>query len=245
MESTRLTQAGLINSIGGSDYNFRDKQGEIAVHGDLLRLTHTVSDQVTGIVYAQQVHEDQVTYVTSQSGDDLIQRIEESDGLMTDEVGLALVIKFADCTPIVIFDPVKRVQATVHSGWRSTVKEISALAIKQMQDQFHSNLEDLIVYIGPTIDQKHYQVGSEVYDAFAQVGERQRYFQPAEEADKYYLNMLEANMYILEKTGIHPDQIEYTDEFTYTSDRLHSARRDQPDYGLNAMVTIIAPSPNN
>lgn len=239
MYSKTLDQAGLANKIGGKEYNFRDKQGQVAVEADLWRLTHEISRAPQGIVYAHQVHQDQVTYVTSQDSDDMIQRIADSDGLMTNQVGLALVIKFADCTPVVIYDPIKKVQAIVHSGWRSTVKEISTVAISKMQDQFDCQVRDLCVYIGPTIDQMHYEVGQEVYAAFEGVGNRDRYFEQDKQSDKYYLNMLEANLYILEKAGISTDQIEYSDEFTYTSDHLHSARRDQPDYGLNAMVTMI------
>lgn len=239
MYSKNLQAAGLQNVIGGKEYNFRNTQSNIAVENDLLKLTHLVMNQPKGIVYANQVHGNQVTYVTSSRSDKFVQAIPSCDGLMTDEAGLALVIKFADCTPLVMFDPIKKVQTTVHSGWRGTVQEISVRAIEQMQAQFQSQLSDLLVFIGPTIDQSHYEVGPEVYQAFKKIGNRERYFRPGSQPGKYFLNMLEVNLYILEKAGIKEKQIECCDEFTYPSKHLHSARRDQPDYGLNAMVTVI------
>ena len=57
------------------------------------------------------------------------------DGLITNTPGVALVTQYADCTPLLFFDPVKKVIATSHSGWRGTVKEIGKITVEKMQKE--------------------------------------------------------------------------------------------------------------
>lgn len=76
---------------------------------------------------------------------------EEYDGYITKEKNIATLVTTADCNPIIIYDTKKNIVANVHSGWAGTVKKISLKAIKLLQEKFNSNLEDLIVCIGPSI----------------------------------------------------------------------------------------------
>jgi polyphenol oxidase len=77
---------------------------------------------------------------------------EEYDGYLTNEKGIATVITTADCNPIVIYDPVKNVVANVHSGWKGTIKQIYLKTVRQMNEKFDCNYEDIIVCIGPSIN---------------------------------------------------------------------------------------------
>ena len=76
---------------------------------------------------------------------------EEYDGYITKEKNIATLITTADCNPIIIYDTKKNIIANVHSGWAGTIKKISLKAVKLLQEKFNSNLEDLIVCIGPSI----------------------------------------------------------------------------------------------
>lgn len=239
MYSLLLEKKGLYNSMGGKTYNFKMMQGLTAVEEAIITLTDTITEDNQGIYHADQVHGDQIAYVSQKGERDQVTQISGVDGLMTDVPGLALIIKFADCTPIVIYDPVRKVQASLHSGWRSTLKQISRKALTRMVEDFHCRLEDMAVYVGPTIDQDHYEVGAEVYQAFEDFPDWETFFKPGVKEGKYQMSMKAANLALLKAAGIEDRQIEVSPNSTFTNLHLHSARRDGPDYGLNAIVTMI------
>lgn len=240
MQAKSLMEAGLYNQVSQLPDNFKDNQGLESLQAAFIEFANRLNQQNRGIIYAQQVHQDQVTNVSDLNlRPNQVMRVAESDGLMSQQAYQALMIKFADCTPIVLFDPVRRVQATIHSGWRSTQKKISQKAIQQLQAQFQCQLTDLLAYIGPTIDQAHYEVGQEVYQAFEAFPYRDDFFIEGEKEGKYLLSMQDANRLILEEAGINQSQIEIANISTYTHPELHSARRQGSQYGLNAMVTML------
>lgn len=76
---------------------------------------------------------------------------DEYDGYITKEKNIATLITTADCNPIIIYDSKQNIIANVHSGWAGTIKKITIKAIKILNEKFNSNIEDLIVCIGPSI----------------------------------------------------------------------------------------------
>jgi len=88
------------------------------------------------------------------------------DGLLTQAPGLLLSIQTADCVPILLFDPVKRVVGAFHAGWRGTAKRIIEKAVGEMQAHFESRPQDIQAAIGPAIGSCCYAVGEEVIDEF-------------------------------------------------------------------------------
>lgn len=246
MVSELLTSKGLKVYLAGIDYNFRS-QNQRDLPGEITRTLQAGQFNKVGQVlyFGHQVHGNQVAYVDGQVGESVqespvkIKYMEESDGLITNKENMVLMIKFADCTPIIFFDPVKKVQASVHSGWRSTKARIGQVALRKMQDQFHCQLADIYAFIGPTIARDDYEVGQEVYDAFVDFKSRDKFFKPGKQEGKYYLNMGEANYQILLEAGLSPDHIERSSQTTFADDSLHSARREGADYQLNALFTQI------
>ena len=161
----------------------------------------------------------------------------DTDGLITDQTNVALLIKYADCSPIVLFDPVKKVHALLHAGWRGTVQRISEHALVMMESRFGSERKDVLAYIGPSIDQQNYEVGDEVYEAFSEFDRRDRFF--TKRGMRWYLSMSEANLESLLKSGLKKSQIDVSRESTYTSPALHSARKEGQNYQLNALITMM------
>ncbi len=90
----------------------------------------------------------------------------KADGLMTDESGLLLAVKTADCIPILVADRKRRAVAAFHAGWRGTVQRIVESGIGRMRLQFGSRPEDLMAAIGPGIGPCCYAVGEEVLSSF-------------------------------------------------------------------------------
>jgi YfiH family protein len=91
----------------------------------------------------------------------------KGDALATNQPGLLLGVRTADCAPVLVVDPQKRVVAAIHAGWRGTLQRIVVKTIGQMQMEFGCRPADLLAAIGPTIGGCCYEVGAEVAAAFA------------------------------------------------------------------------------
>lgn len=239
MHSTLLEKQGLANKVFGADYNFRTETSEAGVDQDIQKALKELEISPKVLYSGFQCHGKNVAYSDGQTGDQtkLGRQFKETDGLITDKEDIALMVKFADCTPIVMFDPKKKILSAVHSGWRGTVQRISHEAIDQMVNDFGSNLEDILVYVGPSIDIDNYEVGPEVYEAFEGFSERDSFFQ--EHGEKYQLSMTGANVSILKEAGIKEENIEVSEESTWNSDALHSSRQEGKDYQLNSMIVMM------
>lgn len=98
------------------------------------------------IVEAKQVHGDAVILVDATTPSGL-----SADALMTNQPGVGLLIKHADCQAAIFYDPVHRAIANVHSGWRGSVANIYARVVEAMAKAYNTRPEDLIVCIGPSL----------------------------------------------------------------------------------------------
>jgi purine-nucleoside/S-methyl-5'-thioadenosine phosphorylase / adenosine deaminase len=91
----------------------------------------------------------------------------KGDALATNSAGLLLGVRTADCSPVLVVDPRKRIVAAIHAGWRGTLARIVAKTIGQMQMEFACHPNDLLAAIGPTIGGCCYEVGTEVAADFS------------------------------------------------------------------------------
>ncbi|MBC8170553.1 MAG: peptidoglycan editing factor PgeF [Anaerolineae bacterium] len=89
----------------------------------------------------------------------------QADAIMTDKLDLTLVMRYADCTPIMAFDTVRGVIGIAHAGWQGTVNGMAGNLIKAMSQAYGSRPQDIFAGIGPSIGPKRYQVGEEVVAA--------------------------------------------------------------------------------
>lgn len=92
----------------------------------------------------------------------------ETDALLTAESGVSLMMRFGDCTPILIFDPRRRVVGIVHAGWRGIVAGVIPSTVRTMSNQLGSHPGDVWAGIGPAIGPCCYEVGLDVGDDIAQ-----------------------------------------------------------------------------
>jgi len=90
---------------------------------------------------------------------------QKADAILTDRPEITLLMRFADCVPIYLFDPSKRVIGLVHAGWRGTVDKAARAAVEQMTARYGSSPADILAGIGPSICVEHYPVGAEVENA--------------------------------------------------------------------------------
>ena len=126
----------------------------------------------------------------------------KADGMLTNNPQLTLLMRYADCAPIFLYDPKQKVIGQVHAGWRGTVKKIAAVAVSRMQSDFGSKPEDILSAIGPSICVEHYEVGQDVViEVRKSFGENARKLLPTQDGG-VKLNMLAANKFILKQIGV-------------------------------------------
>ena len=146
------------------------------------------------------------------------------DALITNVPGVCIGVSTADCIPIIIYDPEHHAAGVVHSGWRGTVANIAEAAVASMVRSYHSKPESLLAVIGPSISCRNFEVGDEVYDAFASAGYPMDTIAVREE--KWHIDLPKCCRLQLEAMGIPSANIRMTDICTYDhTDDYFSARK--------------------
>jgi len=159
----------------------------------------------------------------------------EADAIITDDPGVAIGVRVADCAPVLIFDPVKSVAGAAHAGWRGTAAGAAAAAVRAMGEAFGSRPADLIAAIGPCLGRCCGEVGPDVLAAFraggAEDASMDAWFTPGQ-GDRSWLDLERANRDQLASAGIDPARIFASGLCTKTHrDRLHSYRGDGAQAG--------------
>lgn len=126
----------------------------------------------------------------------------KADGILTQNPHVTLFMRFADCVPILLFDPQHKVIGIVHAGWQGTYQRIVQHAIEKMSACYGSKPEMILAGIGPSICQDCYQVGLNVLRAFINnLGQKsQAYFK--EDHHHFYVDLWEANVDLLKEAGV-------------------------------------------
>ncbi len=159
---------------------------------------------------------------------------ETCDGLITEVVGLPLVVTVADCLPIVLFELVKRVIAVVHAGWRGTIQGIAAEAVGLMVKHWGGEASEMVAYLGPSAGVCCYEVGGDVAQLFSLDEIQQR-------NDHLYLDLKKSNADQLIGCGMKEDNIEVSPFCTICNPQFfHSYRRDKTLSGrMMAVVSLL------
>ena len=188
------------------------------------------------LIMPHQVHETEVVMVDDnflqQSADVRQQQLEGVDALMTNIPGVCIGVSTADCIPVLLFDPIKRIAAAIHAGWRGTTKRIVEKSVDAMIAAYGCSPQDVVAQIGPGIHIESFEVGDEVYEAFHKEGfsmESISMKYPARDGssiEKWHINLPECNRQQLLSCGIPYSQITVSEICTYQQhERFFSARR--------------------
>jgi YfiH family protein len=190
----------------------------------------TLGIEAKSIVSARQVHGDNIYKVTLvDKGRGAYAKdtaIPDTDALITQEKGIALLAFFADCVPVLFLDPVQKVIALAHAGWRGTVARIAAKTAQAMFKDYGTKFRDLLVGIGPSIGPCHYQVDEPVITKVEAVfPTRKSLLLTNREKGLAQLNLWEANRQQLLEVGIPKENITVTGLCTYCfSEKFFSHR---------------------
>lgn len=157
----------------------------------------------------------------------------EADAIITDDSEVAIGVLVADCAPILLWDPVKKVAAAVHAGWRGAAAGIAVSAVNALKTTFGSRPADLVAAIGPCLGRCCGEVGPEVLAAFESAfpSAADRWFIPGA-ADRSFLDLERANREQLEISGVDPSRVFASGLCTKTNAaRFHSYRADRAAAG--------------
>jgi YfiH family protein len=127
---------------------------------------------------------------------------QKADIILTDRPEVTLYMRFADCVPILLYDPTKRVAGLAHAGWLGTVRGAAKAAVRGMMEQYGCKPADILAAIGPSIGVDHYEVGPDVVAQIQQSfgATSARLFESRD--GRTYLNLWTANKMQLEDLGV-------------------------------------------
>ena len=133
------------------------------------RLAAAVGYTTDALIFSNQTHTDNIRIMQDiDRGNGFVRPNEyhDTDGMMTDITGQALMTFYADCVPLLLVDPVHKAIANVHSGWRGTIKGIGSKAVRMMREVYGSDPSKLVAAIGPSICWDCFEVSEDVAQAF-------------------------------------------------------------------------------
>ena len=167
-----------------------------------------------------------------------------ADGLVCREPGCGLTMNYADCSPVLLYDPEHHAIGLGHAGWKGAVKDLPGALVRAMQDAFSSEPSEIWAAIGPSIGPCCYQVGELVVSAVrSSFNEAERLLLPddnhdPEQGSRRLFDLPEANRLRLEATGVH--QIDVAELCTACrSDLFFSHRADFGRTGRFGALLIL------
>ena len=180
---------------------------------------------VKNLVLSRQIHSDIVRVAEKKHrGAGLFaDPMEDCDGLITREKGLALVIFTADCTPILFWDEKTGAVGAAHAGWRGTEKAIAARVVEEMGKHFGSSPDHIHAAIGPNIGACHFETREDVPKAMISAfgKEAEPFIRPA--GEKFHVDLKGINAMILKNAGVR--HIEVSDACTVCRQDLFWSHR--------------------
>lgn len=126
----------------------------------------------------------------------------KADIILTDKPEVTLFMRYADCVPIVLYDPAKRAIGLAHAGWRGTVAQVAATAVSALGLHYGTRPADVIAAIGPAISTMHYEVGNEVAGAVRRTFGVQAESLLPRTHGRIYFDLVAANRLNLQQAGV-------------------------------------------
>ena len=233
------TRIGGVSKGRYSTMNLSYTNGDdrAAVNENFKRICSCINIQPDSIVKSHQTHTVNIVNVTEKG-----QAVPEgTDGLITNVSGITLCSSYADCVPLLFYDPQKKVIASSHSGWRGTAGEIGRLTVERMQSDYGCNPANVLAVVGPAICKNCYEVDDAVISALKKIS----YLNLGAATEPhgtghYLLDLKEVCKQQIEFSGVKSSNILVSDICTCcNSEYLHSHRATNGERGnLCAFIAL-------
>ena len=163
----------------------------------------------------------------------------KADAILTDHPNITLMMRFADCVPILFYDPSKRVIGVAHAGWQGTIKMIGKAVVEKMVEQYHCERSNIITGIGPSIGPECYEIGLDVFEKINNTFGKKAQQILLNKNGSYYFNLWQANRMILEDSGVQNVEVMEICTACHTDD-WYSHRREHGKTGrFGALIALM------
>lgn len=192
--------------------NDASKEQEEKVYQNYQTLANRLKINSNEIIRPNQTHTDVVKCIEKLkvSPEDL----RDVDGLITNQPQVFFSLSFADCTPIYLYDPIKKVIGNIHSGWKGTLKGIGKKAVEKMVECYHCHPKNIVCCLGPHIRKCHFEVGQEIaiqfenqYQNMQDIHDIISYIGEIDGKKKYYIDTAKINRNLMLKIGLKKENI--------------------------------------
>lgn len=171
----------------------------------------------------------------------------DTDGLITNKKGITLTTTNADCILLLFYDPVKKVIANIHSGWKGTFQKISEKAVVKMITNYNCNTEDIYCFISPSIRKCHFEVDEDVKDLceeiFSFTGRTKEFIEKGKKIgskQKYMIDTVLINRILLNALGVKEENIIDSGICSVcNSDKINSYRIEGKDFKLATSIISL------
>ena len=207
--------------------------------GDGVEAFSTYKDAVLPyfVIQPHQVHGDAIKEIKSNNIDR--EKLRGIDALVTNLVECPIAVRTADCVPILLYDPVCKAIAAVHSGWRGTVAKLVVKVIQFMGLKYGTKAIDLKVVIGPSIGPESFIVHKDVVVAFSKAGFFMNEICKVKEEDTYTIDLWEANKKLLLGIGVLSANITITGICTYKNHNDFFSARYEKNNKCGRTINVI------
>lgn len=243
----------------GIDKNFRtarankqklpEQEAKKAIK-DYENLGKCIDIKLNKMVKPNQAHTDKIQivekHILENEPDFNLEVYDKTDGLITNKKDIALATTNADCILLLFFDPVNKVIANVHSGWRGTIQRISVKTVQKMVNKFNCKPENIICCICPSIRKCHFEVENDVKEIFEKefkdlkIEQNNDIMEKQKDKEKWNIDTVLINKILLKQEGLKQENIIDSGICSVcNSDLIHSYRVERQRYGLaTALIKI-------
>lgn len=243
----------------GIDKNFRtarankqklpEQEAKKAIK-DYENLGKCIDIKLKKMVKPNQAHTDKIQivekHILENEPDFNLEVYDKTDGLITNKKDIALATTNADCILLLFFDPVNKVIANVHSGWRGTIQRISVKTVQKMVNKFNCKPENIICCICPSIRKCHFEVENDVKEIFEKefkdlkIEQNNDIMEKQKDKEKWNIDTVLINKILLKQEGLKQENIIDSGICSVcNSDLIHSYRVERQGYGLaTALIKI-------
>jgi YfiH family protein len=247
--AAEMPSSALVSPLLPIPHGFTTRHGGVSggafaslnVSGSVGDAPENVAENLRRIAAGAGIFEKRLAAVTQVHGREVVRAGEgeppQADALWTEEVGLAVSVKTADCVPILLVDPEGRRVAAVHSGWRGTDLEVAAAAVEALAS-LGARPEKLLAAVGPCIQSCCYEVSADLAKRFA---ERFGAEVVSSEGGAPHLDLPRAVRATLQRAGVRGDRIDILARCTSCEpEDFFSHRRDRGRTGRHLNFAVCA-----
>jgi YfiH family protein len=210
------------------------------VQGNRSLLARTFGSRAENFVMVTQTHGSDILVIDQPNPDFAHFHKLECDGIITNQPGVMIAVGVADCLPLLLLDPVKRVVAALHAGWKGTAANIAAKGVESLVKLFGSDSRDILAALGPAIGPCCYEVDKPVQQAFEGSGVSWEQCATMAGPDRWKLDLAAANRQQLLGAGVVEENIEVAEQCVCcTPDWFFSYRRDAGETGRQAGFIML------